>query len=257
MSRAQTTMDFATGVSIFLVTVAFAFAFVPGIITPFTGTNVGDPVTANRLADGLASDRLADPGAPYTLDRDRVESFFTDGTDLSERLAVPEFRSANVTLENRSGVASVAGNPRQRATRCRTARTSPSRGAPSPSTASATNSWCGCGSDAGASTPLEGVAAALIVVVAVAFTLQATAVTPLTASTASQHIETQHEQAAAGLLETASADGSLSATLRHWNATRAGFWNASRQGTTSAARRTPRLVTPSRRRSGSALSRTI
>ncbi|AHG03630.1 hypothetical protein HALDL1_08480 [Halobacterium sp. DL1] len=77
---------------------------------------------------------------------------------------------------------------------------------------------------------LEGVAAALIVVVAVAFTLQATAVTPLTASTASQHIETQHEQAAAGLLETASADGSLSATLRHWNATRAGFWNASRQG---------------------------
>jgi hypothetical protein len=102
-------MDFATGVSIFLVTVAFAFAFVPGIITPFTGTNVGDPVTANRLADGLASDRLADPGAPYTLDRDRVESFFTDGTDLSERLAVPEFRSANVTLENRSGVASVAG----------------------------------------------------------------------------------------------------------------------------------------------------
>ena len=77
---------------------------------------------------------------------------------------------------------------------------------------------------------LEGVGAALIVVLAVAFTLQATAITPLTASTASQHIETQHEQAAAGLLETASADGSLSATLRFWNASGASFWNATRRG---------------------------
>lgn len=77
---------------------------------------------------------------------------------------------------------------------------------------------------------LEGVAAALVVVLAVAFTLQATAVTPLTASTASQHIETQHEQAAAGLLETASDDGSLSETLRYWNDSRAAFRNAGRRG---------------------------
>lgn len=77
---------------------------------------------------------------------------------------------------------------------------------------------------------LEGVAAALVVVLAVAFTLQATAITPLTASTASQHIETQHEQTAAGLLETASADGSLSATLRYWNESAAAFRNASERG---------------------------
>lgn len=77
---------------------------------------------------------------------------------------------------------------------------------------------------------LEGVAAALVVVMAVAFTLQATAVTPLTASTASQHIETQHERAAAGLLSTARADGSLSHTLRYWNASGGTFWNASEEG---------------------------
>ncbi|MFB6071761.1 MAG: hypothetical protein ABEJ88_02215 [Halobacterium sp.] len=77
---------------------------------------------------------------------------------------------------------------------------------------------------------LEGVAAALVVVLAVTFTLQATAVTPLTASTASQHIEVQHERAAAGLLATARADGSLSRTLRYWNASRAAFRNASDRG---------------------------
>ena len=77
---------------------------------------------------------------------------------------------------------------------------------------------------------LEGVAAAIIVVAAVAFTLQGTAVTPLTASTASQHIETQHERAAASVLETARDDGTLSETLRYWNASGGEFANASEDG---------------------------
>jgi hypothetical protein len=77
---------------------------------------------------------------------------------------------------------------------------------------------------------LEGVAAAIIVVAAVAFTLQGTAVTPLTASTASQHIETQHERAAASLLETSRSDGTLSATLLYWNASGGEFANASEDG---------------------------
>jgi hypothetical protein len=77
---------------------------------------------------------------------------------------------------------------------------------------------------------LEGVAASLVVVVAVAFTLQATAVTPLTASTASQHIETQHERAAAGLLDVERANGNISRTLRYWNSSSGSFKNASRKG---------------------------
>jgi hypothetical protein len=70
---------------------------------------------------------------------------------------------------------------------------------------------------------LEGIAAALVIVLAVTFTLQATAVTPLTASTASQHIETQHERAASGLLDTARESGTVSATLRYWNDSGAEF----------------------------------
>jgi hypothetical protein len=77
---------------------------------------------------------------------------------------------------------------------------------------------------------LEGVAGALVVVVAVAFTLQATAVTPLTASTASQHIETQHERAAAGLLSVERANGNLSTVLRYWNNSSGSFQNADANG---------------------------
>ena len=128
MTRAQTTMDFAAGVSIFLVTVAFAFAFVPGIITPFTGTGVGDPVTANRLADDLASDRLADADAPYVLDRERTEAFFANGTDLADRVVLPAFRSVNVTLQNGTDTATVDGDPA-------------TAGQPVPSTADVTVAW--------------------------------------------------------------------------------------------------------------------
>lgn len=77
---------------------------------------------------------------------------------------------------------------------------------------------------------LEGVAAALVVVMAVAFTLQATAVTPLTASTANQHIETQHERAASGLLTVERENGNISRTLRYWNNSSASFRNASTNG---------------------------
>lgn len=77
---------------------------------------------------------------------------------------------------------------------------------------------------------LEGIGAALVVVLAVTFTLQATAVTPLTASTASQHIETQHERTASGLLDTARANDTISATLRYWNDSAGKFRNASDRG---------------------------
>jgi Ca2+-binding RTX toxin-like protein len=77
---------------------------------------------------------------------------------------------------------------------------------------------------------LEGVSAAIVVVLAVVFALQSTAVTPLTASTASQHIETQHERAGSGLLETARSNGDITETLLYWNASGATFRNADDEG---------------------------
>ncbi len=93
-------MDFAAGISIFLVTVAFAFAFVPGIVEPFDGGDVANPVTANRLADELASDRLASPDNPYALNETAVETFFDEPPSIEEKLAVQDRDSVRVVLEN-------------------------------------------------------------------------------------------------------------------------------------------------------------
>ncbi|WP_435096084.1 DUF7288 family protein [Halarchaeum sp. P4] len=87
----------------------------------------------------------------------------------------------------------------------------------------------GDGSDRGQAHTLEGVTAALIVVTSVVLALQMTAVTPLTASTANQHIETQERAAAHGVLATASQE-TLRGSALYWNATRARFPGSGERG---------------------------
>ncbi|MFB6138105.1 MAG: hypothetical protein ABEJ42_07200 [Halobacteriaceae archaeon] len=76
--RGQTTTDFAIGASIFLLAVAFAFAFVPGMLDPFTsGPGQDRALVADRVADDLAGGLLvADPTRPYVLDRECTLEFF-------------------------------------------------------------------------------------------------------------------------------------------------------------------------------------
>lgn len=59
---------------------------------------------------------------------------------------------------------------------------------------------------------LEAFVAATILLASVTFALQVTAVTPLTASTSSQHIENQQAAIAEGLLDAAAENGSLKRT---------------------------------------------
>lgn len=77
---------------------------------------------------------------------------------------------------------------------------------------------------------LEGIAAAILIVSSVVFALQVTAVTPLTASTASQHIENQQRGAGNGLLATADASGALRESVLYWNDTRAAFYGTEAEG---------------------------
>lgn len=59
--------------------------------------------------------------------------------------------------------------------------------------------------------------AALLLVGAILFALEVTAVTPLTASTSSQHIENQQTEIASGLLDAAAENGSLREAALYWN----------------------------------------
>jgi len=89
------------------------------------------------------------------------------------------------------------------------------------------------GDDRGQAHTLEGLAAAVIIVAGIAFALQATAVTPLTASTSNQHIENQQRAAATNVLETAQADGDLVETALYWNESRGAFRDSGGGGTFS------------------------
>jgi hypothetical protein len=77
---------------------------------------------------------------------------------------------------------------------------------------------------------LEAFMAALLLMGSVVFALQVTAVTPLTASTSSQHIENQQVQVARGMLDSAAENGSLRTALLDWNDSTGAFLNASEQG---------------------------
>jgi len=77
---------------------------------------------------------------------------------------------------------------------------------------------------------LEAVIASLLLVSSIVFALQMTAVTPLSASTSSQQIETQQDANARGVLASAVENGSLRKTVLFWNASGEAFHNASDVG---------------------------
>ncbi|WP_224332169.1 DUF7288 family protein [Haloprofundus halobius] len=70
--------------------------------------------------------------------------------------------------------------------------------------------------DRGQAHTLEAVLSAMILLTSVIFALQVTAVTPLSASTSSQHIENQQQATAEGVLATTVDSGSLERTLLFW-----------------------------------------
>jgi len=74
---------------------------------------------------------------------------------------------------------------------------------------------------------LEAVTAGLILLSAIGFALQMTAVTPLSASTSSQHLENQLGAEAEGVLASTAESGALTEAVRYWNSTGGRFHNAS------------------------------
>ena len=71
--------------------------------------------------------------------------------------------------------------------------------------------------DRGQAHTLEAFTAALLLVTGLIFATQATAVTPLSASTSNQHVENQAEIAAGDLLSTTEASGDLKAAVLYYD----------------------------------------
>lgn len=84
--------------------------------------------------------------------------------------------------------------------------------------------------DRGQSYALESIAASLVVLSAVIFAIQATAVTPLSVSTASQHVENQERELADTVLDQAAENGTLQSAVLFWNSENRTFVNATAEG---------------------------
>ena len=82
------------------------------------------------------------------------------------------------------------------------------------------------GADRGQALTIEAVASGILLLVAVGFALQMTAVTPLSASTSSQHLENQLESSAEGVLAATAESGALRDAVLYWNESEEKFHNA-------------------------------
>jgi hypothetical protein len=100
-------------VSILLLTLATVFLFVPGALGVFTEGGQENIGSANRIASSLSEGLLGDPARPHLLNRTCTVDFFDgvspdhcrhSGANLSERVGLNRFLSANVTLRSNLSV---------------------------------------------------------------------------------------------------------------------------------------------------------
>ena len=77
--RGQTTQDFAVGIGVFLLAIAFVFSFLPTFITPFA-SDVGPAETAqaDRIASTIVDNLSENSDRPNHFTRDTFENRFTN-----------------------------------------------------------------------------------------------------------------------------------------------------------------------------------
>jgi len=121
--RGQTTLDFAVGMSVFLLTVIFVIAYAPTMFDPFAGGSGAKLVAADQAATALSGDLLvASTAEPGTLSAGCVVAFFdenqpgqdcqteADFESLDSALALDD-RNVNVTIHELDASASDPATP--------------------------------------------------------------------------------------------------------------------------------------------------
>ncbi|MDQ2051373.1 hypothetical protein RBH26_12895 [Natronolimnohabitans sp. A-GB9] len=100
--RGQTTQDFAVGIGVFILAVAFVFSFLPTILTPFdSSVSGGETAQADRIADRVVDDLSASTDDPNEIDVEEFESY-GDG-DLATKVGLRSTDRVNVRLEPLDG----------------------------------------------------------------------------------------------------------------------------------------------------------
>lgn len=84
-NRAQTAQDFAVGIGIFLLVIAFVFTFLPTVFSPFdTDVGAAEQAQADRSSTFIVHNITA-PGEPNHVNETAAETFFNEtGSDIDE-----------------------------------------------------------------------------------------------------------------------------------------------------------------------------
>lgn len=101
--RAQTAQDFAVGIGLFLLAVAFVFGFVPYVISPYdAGASAAQHSQADRAATNVVGD-LSQPERPNELNATATAAYFGDvnsADDLRNRTGLPFDVRINASIRN-------------------------------------------------------------------------------------------------------------------------------------------------------------
>lgn len=98
-NRGQTTQDFAVGIGIFLLAMAFVFSYVPSIITPYSSSMSGETAKADRVAATVLDD-LEETNQPNHLNGSAFDQTYV-GSNSSELAAHLGLRATDtVSIDN-------------------------------------------------------------------------------------------------------------------------------------------------------------
>ncbi|MFC4543708.1 hypothetical protein ACFO5R_17415 [Halosolutus amylolyticus] len=76
--RGQTTQDFAVGIGVFILAVAFVFSYVPSLVTPYDSSVGGaETAQADRIADRIV-ENTTDSSTPNELNGSLYQERFAD-----------------------------------------------------------------------------------------------------------------------------------------------------------------------------------
>lgn len=109
--RGQTAQDFAVGIGLFLLAVAFVFGFVPQVVEPFeTGVGASEAAQADR-AGALIVGNLSVEDRPNELNHTATDRYFDglDADELRNRTGLPFSARVNVTVRELSDDTLVSG----------------------------------------------------------------------------------------------------------------------------------------------------
>lgn len=74
--RAQTTLDFAIAMGVFLLAVAFVFTFIPTLTAPFLDGDQELSAASDRTASHLSEGALGHPDEPFVVTEECATAFF-------------------------------------------------------------------------------------------------------------------------------------------------------------------------------------